>query len=510
MCRLAIPLIALLLVACSDGDKPPGLPADSGPREARPTEFKPPWDGFDPQCPMGGPCVLSLTGEGKHKEAFVVIGEKVILTGKNLAGVDGCYFGAVLGPVISASPTMAICRVPPGAPAGGAQAIEVKAGTERRKPSINVVVRRLLAVLEGGSTALATFEASTHNGGPTVALPQALTGALRASSTGRYLFGVAGDKLLIVDLAAETAQLVTAVGSGDTILSYTPAGDDGSVLVAGTPSAKLYRLDLAGGTAPVSAAPTTSAVVELDAGGGQLAGLHLAAASGEGSVWHSDAALSSFPWADSGGSPFRIGSGTVTAALSIDARKSGLGLLVTEGGGTRLAGLTLAASKLSTVGTATVAGATMVRVSAGGNYLLVGGDAPQVGLTVAALGGTTLTPQLVALGAAGEQTKPFALPTRIGLAAVLVGPAASATSVELVDLTTAKRLTTSSGKPALELSSLYAAVADPVDDVVHVVSGETLKSFAFTVSGTTVTVTEKPPSMVLEKGKVVESLAVQP
>ena len=486
MRRFATLLVALLL-ACSDDTKPPAPPADRGPAEARNAEFKAPWDGFDLQCPMGGPCVLAAVGEGKHKEAFVVIGERVTLTGKNLAGVDACYFGGVLGSVISASATKVVCLVPPRAPAGSAQAIE----------------------------------ASTHNGGPTITLPAALTtGSLRASNTGRYLFAAQGGQLLMIDLVAETASLVPAVGSGETVLSFTPVADDSFILATAAPSFKLYRIDVYGSSpaAPVavSGAPASAAVAELEPFSGGLAGLHPAAATGEGSVWYSADALPSFSWAQSGGSPFLIGSGTVSDFVFADARKGALGLLVNEGGATRLAGLMVVNGKLVGLGTVATPGALMVKLSAGGGYLLVGADAASADFSYAPLsssGGLAL--QTVSLGGAGQyRLRPVLLPTRTDLAAVLLGPQTAGTTppttLELVDLGGSKRLTTSGGKAAVELDQLTVAVGDPIDDVVHLTAGESLKSYSFTVSGTTVTTTERQPSMVLEKGKVPQSIEVQP
>lgn len=513
-------LAGLALASCSDGDPPPPPPGELGPGDGgagdRSREWRPPYDGFDLKCPNGPPCVYETKGEGKHKEDYAVIGERLTLSGRGLENVDTVYVGATVAPLISASATQVVCRVGPGTPSGE-HSIEVAAGSSRRKAT-RVTVRRLVLPLAGDHLQVTGWDALTHAGGPELTLPESPAGPPLVSATGRFLLVPAGaGKALVVDLAQELPATVSGLPA-ETITSLATDPEDRTLALT-TSGGKLLSVDLTKlptlAAQAVSGAPATAAVARLGADKeARFVGLHPTAATGEGSLWTAPLDLKGASFAQQAGTPFVVGSGTGLQPVALSAHDATIALLAQDGAAVQLGLLAASVSGASGVGSAPVPGALGLAIAAGGKQIAIGADGASPALAHTGSGAIAL--KSIALGGAGaSRVMPLRLPTRPALVAALSGakpsaPAAFvASALELCDLSSGTRLT-AAGKAALELAGIRAAVADTTADLVHLVVGSEYRSYAFAITGSTVTVTEKPPSRPLTTGKDYRYLVAQP
>jgi hypothetical protein len=502
--------VALLLGACSDDAKPP--PGDGavpdGPRVDVRREWRAPWDGFDPKCPLAGPCVLGAKGQGKHAAELVVIGEVVTLTGRELQAVDAVWIGGEVAPLLAASATSITCRVGVRTP-GGDQSIEVKAGSSRRKFWSLLAVRRLLALAAVDDTKVITLDAATHGAGAVLELAEAPRIALSVSLGGRYLIAQGATQLLVVDLAAEATAAVDGL-AGETVTSWTTDSEDRTLLVA-TASGKLLAADLAS-FSPLTAKPTTApgtAAVQ-GFGAGQVVGLHPTHATGEGSAWTAAVDLKAVAWAQQGSVPFVLGGGGLTAPFAAAAADGIVALLGTKGATSHVGVLSVTASALKGEGTLAASGAFDVAIAAGGGQVALSADGATLQLVT--LAGVASS---VSLGGATSRLLAVRLPMFPGVVGALVGskPAGKlpfvAAALEIVDAAKSTRLA-AGGKPALELADVRGAVGDPIAGVVHLVTGTAYRAFTISVSGATATTVEKHPNVTLPVGKDFRWIAVQP
>jgi hypothetical protein len=513
-CALLTIVVAVFLTGCSDDDNPPFYPEVTvkdgsvdgvGPK----LDQGHPWDGFDPKCPMPGPCVLEKKGEGKHAADFVVIGEILTLSGKELDKVTAVYIGAAKAPLVDVSATKVTCRVGPRTPPGQ-QTIELEAATLRRMAGI-VDVRRFLAVVSTDGTKLQTFHVASHSAGPVIDMGEKVT-APAIGSTGRFLAATAGSKLVVVDLALEQAATV----SPSEPAAWWAIDDAARTLVVATQSGKLESVELSGfptlSAKAVSGAAATAAVFLAEPG--LFAGLTASAGSGQGSLWYAKTDLKSFSFAQKAGNPFVVGAGQGLKAMSADTRDGRIALVVGEGATTHLVTAKAASGALSDPASLTVTDGVAAGVAAGGGFVALSADATTPRLSFLDASAPTALKNVALGSGSASRVLGGALPTLKDGAFALVGPkptaSFTASRVELVDLATSKRHTLTGDKPAVELSDIRAGVADPVSDRVHVITGTHFYTYNFTIDTKGLTVKEQDPHQQLLAGTTPAWVAVQP
>jgi len=517
----AVALAALAAWGCSDDDNPPatydGLPTTDG-GDGGPTgdgallDKGPTGDGFT--CPMEGPCVLGKIGEGKHPgKTYLVIGEILTLTGTDLDTITSVSVGAADAPLISVTPTKVTCRIGPRTPPG-THTVEVQATDKRRMAGV-IEVQRLVSAVAEDDSKLVTFLSVNHSAGAEIDLGEVPDLRPANDPTGRYVVSPGKTKLVVVDLAQEQAATV----SGLTEAVTTWAVDErGETLVVSTSGGKLLAVDLKAfptlTAKAVTGAPGTAAVVL--AAPGLFAGVNPTASGSEGSLWYAATDLKAFSWAQQAGSPFVIGTGSGLQGVASDGRDGFLAMLVLDGPSMRFTVAQESSGALTNPAAPAVAGGLYVTVAQGGGYVALSSDemTPTLRYIAAA---TPTTVSTVALGS-GSASRLIAgvLPTQKNLVWTLVGPAPmpadpfDAQSIELADLAKGARLTLGGGKPAVELAAMRDVVADPIADRLHVITATHFHTFDFTLSGTTLTVNELPPSQQLPAGKKHRWITIQP
>ena len=510
---LAFALLMAAVAACSDDDKPPawqdGPPSTDGGDGGDLPRFDQGVD-LDPKCPMPGPCILTKLGEGKH--SYLVIGELLTFTGKELESVTTVYIGASEAPILSVSAAKIVCRIGRRTPPGQ-HTVEIKAADKRRMAGV-VDVRRLVVTAAEDDTNLTTFEAATHSAGPVLDLGFSPVGRPTVSHTGRYVVAAGAGKLALADLALE--QVASVSGLTEDAASWAVDHDDRTLAVA-TKSGKLLSVDLS--TFPtlaaksVSAAPGT-AVVTL-AAPDLFVGLNPDAASGQGSLWYAKTDLKTVTWVQASGQPFLVGAGKGLKGQDVDGRDGWVGMLALEGSNMRLALAKVDSGTLKDPTAPAVAGGLGLALTAGGKYVALSTDDTKPALPYFETAVPTAA-KSVDLGQGGaSRLLARQMPTFDHLVLALVGPLPGAAqfkapALELVDLASAKRLTLAGSKPALELADMLDAAADPAADAVHLITPTHYHSFMISISGTTLTVTEKHPNQQLPAGKKNSWIGIQP
>lgn len=509
-------LAALLNQACSDDETPPltgdlkivndGAGGDGIKKDGGGDGWLP--DGVDPKCPLPGPCILTRTGEQKHANNRLVIGERLTLTGKQLSAVDAVYVGAASAPLISVSATQVVCKIGPRTPPG-IQTLEIKFGTSRRMFG-SVEVSRLALAAAADYSKLQTFDVATHSASMTLDLTEAPAGPPSLSASGRYAVARGATKLVVADLALEQAASVGGL-TGETAASWVVDSKDGNLLIA-TASGKLLAADLSGfpslTASAVAGAPKTVAVALAEPG-------LLAGVGATGEIWYAAEDLKTFTTVKAGSAAFTLGSGGALTHRSVEARDGALAAVALEGSAAQLGLLSVASGALKSPAELAASGALEAAVARGGSHVALSRESSSPELSHVAVASPTSLKTIALGGSGASRVVARALPDRQHEVVALVGPqpasgaAFVAAAAELLDLSKGQRIT-AGGKAALELADLRDAAGDPINPVLHVITGTHYRSYDLSVSGATVTVTEQHPSQLLDSGKDYRWALVQP
>lgn len=500
-------MVALLTTSCSDDDGTSpvdgggggdALVGDSGGSDDGATNKDKGPDSIDPQCPMPGPCIREITGEGKHTDDVVLIGEILTLTGEDLQDVVAVTVGAANAPILSGSATQIVCRVGPKTPPGQST-VEVHSGDSTRKFK-GPTVRRLVLIGAADASALVGYYASSRSAFPPIDLEASPVDRPTLSPGGRFAVVKCSSGLLVVNLPLEE---VTEVGglSGETITSWRVDSTD-SALFMSTESGKLLSADL-DSFPTLTASPVTGspAAVGVSGVGQLLAGLRSSASQTESSLWSTDDTLQSFDEALIGDQPFVIGSGSGLSYLAGAGRDGSLALLVDDGGQQRLGVLTEDSGKLKGIADLQVSAASSVTLSSGGAHVALSTTGGTAQLSYLSLADPSAVKTVVLTGSGSVVARH--LPTLPNDVLALVGN----DTLQVVDLDSGTSLGPSD---SLGLSDVRDSVGDPVEDKVHLVTLSHFRSFGISINNSTASLSEIHPYQQLSPGKDYRWIVVQP